>query len=542
MGERELTVKESARACREAIEAMGAAGDEPMRVQTLGGMFTVGWDERGSATALGQLAFFAEFLQATGLFERWREQCPLGYSSPNAPTVADVLGTWLLSILDGQSRYAHVGSLRGDGVAVQVLGMRKVVSDDSLRRALAALAPATEAGHSVEQRAAQQAQAARAVRWMQEHLRHSVGEATATAWILDCDSTVKPLYGRQAGAEVSFNPHKPGRPSHVIHTYWIGNLRLVLDAQLEPGKRHAPVHVRPGLVTLIESLPAGHRPRLVRGDCAFGSEGEMAALEALGQPYLFKLRQSAGVRKLVQRQWRRQTWCELGQGWQGCEDELRLLGWSRARRVIVMRRARPVDVLVETRRRRGRAQEQAELVFLDANEPARSWEYAVLVGGTAYPLQSIGQLYRDRADCENGFDEIKNQWGWGGYSTQDIERCALTARAVALVYNWWSWYVRLAHPQARLEAVSSRPKLLAAIGRLSRHAGQSRILLTVTHEAVAQVKRLIANVRAGLRHLEAAAPQLDKPQRWLALVRYIVERILAARHPPHPASLVFGSG
>jgi len=41
-------------------------------------------------------------------------------------------------------------------------------------------------------------------------------------------------------------------------------------------------------------------------------------------------------------------------------------------------------------------------------------------------LAQIGQLYRDRADCENGFDEIKNQWGWGGYSTQDIERCALS--------------------------------------------------------------------------------------------------------------------
>jgi len=24
---------------------------------------------------------------------------------------------------------------------------------------------------------------------------------------------------------------------------------------------------------------------------------------------------------------------------------------------------------------------------------------------------SVAQLYRDRA--ENGFDEIKNQWGWG---------------------------------------------------------------------------------------------------------------------------------
>jgi hypothetical protein len=38
-----------------------------------------------------------------------------------------------------------------------------------------------------------------------------------------------------------------------------------------------------------------------------------------------------------------------------------------------------------------------------------------LVSNSNYELKAIGQLYRDRADCENGFDELKNQWGWGGY-------------------------------------------------------------------------------------------------------------------------------
>jgi len=70
----------------------------------------------------------------------------------------------------------------------------------------------------------------------------------------------------------------------------------------------------------------------------------------------------------------------------------------------------------------------------------QAWEYAVLVTNSAYALDAFGQLYRDRADCENGFDELKNQWGWGGFTTQDIERCQTSARAVALVYNWWSWY------------------------------------------------------------------------------------------------------
>ena len=62
------------------------------------------WDENGSASALGQLTFFAEFLEVSALLERWATGCPLNYTSHNAPEIRDVLGTWLLSILDGQRR------------------------------------------------------------------------------------------------------------------------------------------------------------------------------------------------------------------------------------------------------------------------------------------------------------------------------------------------------------------------------------------------------------------------------------------------------
>ncbi len=549
MGDGELApgvaLKSVAVACREGLDVALELADEAMRVQTPGGVFSVRWDARGSATALGQLAFFAEYLEATGLFEGWLKSCPLSYTSPNAPELVDVLGTWMLSILDGHWRYAHVGALRGDGVAPSILGMNKIIGDDSLRRALSAIAPAPEAKHNDVQRLAQQAQVARSTRWMQDQLKHSIAQATLEPWILDCDTTIKPLYGKQDGAVVSYNPHKPGRPSHAIHTYWIGNLRLVLDAQLEPGNRHSPVHSRPGLMALLQGLPQAQRPKLVRGDCAYGSEGEMSALEDIDQPYLFKLRQSAGVKKLVQRQWRRRDWCNLGQGWDACEDDLLLTGWTRRRRVIVMRRVRKADLIVELKRP-GRPKTkdtaQTELHFIDENEPVKSWEYAVLVCNTHYELHNIGQLYRDRADCENGFDEIKNQWGWGGYTTHDIERCALSARAVALIYNWWSWYVRLAHPKTRLEAITSRPKLLSAVGRMTSHAGQKKILLTLTHEAAHQIKGLVTNVRHGLRLIHDTAPQLTKSQRWIALVRYIVERILACAPRPNLGLVALGTG
>ena len=37
-------------------------------------------------------------------------------------------------------------------------------------------------------------------------------------------------------------------------------------------------------------------------------------------------------------------------------------------------------------------------------------------------ILTIGQLYRGRAHCQNSFDELKNQWGWGGFTTRDLAR------------------------------------------------------------------------------------------------------------------------
>ncbi len=67
--------------------------DQALMVGTLGGQMHVRWDSDAAATPHGQLVFFAEFLAATGLFERWISACPLEYRSSNASDKRDVLGT-----------------------------------------------------------------------------------------------------------------------------------------------------------------------------------------------------------------------------------------------------------------------------------------------------------------------------------------------------------------------------------------------------------------------------------------------------------------
>jgi hypothetical protein len=78
---------------------------------------------------------------------------------------------------------------------------------------------------------------------------------------------------------------------------------------------------------------------------------------------------------------------------------------------------------------------------------------------------AVAQLYRDRAEAENLFDELKNRWGWAGFTTQDHQRCQVLARIVALIYTWWSLFTRLAIPNPHTEAMTSRPVLLHGLRR-----------------------------------------------------------------------------
>jgi len=509
-----------------ALAKLEHDADSAQVVDTLGGRMHVRWDEGAAATPHGQLVFFAEFLQATGVFDQWVSSCPLAYLSGNAPDKRDVLGTLMLGLLAGHRRYAHITALRGDAVAAQALGMNRIVSEDALRRAL------------------QRIDEASSMAWMRPALLHSVRQALGKPWVLDMDATVKPLYGRQEGAELGYNPSKPGRPSHVLHTFWVGNLRLVLDVQVNSGKQHTSVHAKAALGRLLDELgdgAGGQRPTLVRGDSGYGNEGIMLELERREQPYLLRLRQTANVQRLVAQQFARTDWSRAdNQGCQMAEDWLQLHGWRKKRRVVIVRQ-RLRGGIARQRRADGK-QMQLDLAGPSVRAGERLWEYAVMVTDVKYPLEAIGQLYRDRADCENGFDELKNQWGLSGFTTQDINRCQTTARACALVYNWWSWYCRTANPSARMEAITSRPLLLAAVGTVANHAGQTTLHLTPLHGKANLLKPLMANIRAALQHVRDTAEQFKSIDRWAVLLRYVSDKIAPVFGPFRPPNALPATG
>ena len=152
---------------------------------------------------------------------------------------------------------------------------------------------------------------------------------------------------------------------------------------------------------------------------------------------------------------------------------------------------------------------------------AKRYEYAVLVTDLADGVPALAQLYRDRADSENTFDELKNQWGWGGFATKDIKRCRLSAMGVAMAYNRWSLFVRLANPKARMEAITSRPLLLSGVGRKTTHAGQQHLVIPPLHGKASQAIALLTKVSTLLKEWKNIAEQSPLKSVWLQVREHI---------------------
>ena len=484
--------------------ALAMDAESVMVIDTLGRRVRVEWDPAAAVTPMGQLVYFWQFLATAGLFTAWVRHCPLVYTSPNAPDKEDVLGTFLLSALAGHHRYAHVTALRCDKVNPVGLGMTQVCSEDSVRLAFK---------HTDPEACAQ---------WQQQALAQTWEPLLKEPWILDLDLTVKPISGRQEGAEISYNPHQPGRPAHALHTWFIRKLRLVLDAEVLPGKPHAAKHGRSRLWALWDSWRPEWRPWLMCGDAGYGQETLMADCEVRGQNYLFRQRQTRKVQQLIQQLLGTTTtrWIKTSRGWEGAEGALRLQGWSRSRRVVVLRRlktaaAAPAPLLAED--------PAPSLPWTEVVASAPEYEHLVLVTNLNNDLVGLTDLYLQRADAENVYDELKNQWGWGGFMTKDRHRCQVAVRTVALAYNWWSLFVRCAEPQRPREAITSRPLWLCGIGRLTESGNQLKVQLTSVHAAAAEVQQTLTGLSLFLSGLRNTAEQLSPRQCW----DRIWDRILA---------------
>jgi hypothetical protein len=207
---------------------------------------------------------------------------------------------------------------------------------------------------------------------------------------------------------------------------------------------------------------------LNRGDLGLGHDAVMAWHEqnASRPHFLFKLKLTARVRAALH-QVPQEAWqgpAVLG-AWQVAEGRLALTGWQQERRVVFSRQLQ------------GLVPSEKSGEFWDHNKH----EFAVYV--TSLPPEfnawQILQFYRDRADTENVFDELKNQWGFSGFCAKARATTELAARLLLMVYNLWVLFVRFIVPHKHTEAKRGRRWFLLIAARLVQSGRQKEVQISI---------------------------------------------------------------
>ena len=250
--------------------------------------------------------------------------------------------------------------------------------------------------------------------------------------------------------------------------------------------------------------------------------------------YVFKLKQSAKVKQLIERIFRQPEWVDAGQQWQGRDEELQLSGWSKVRRVVVLRRPWKAKAEAEgeaagKKKYKRKAAKQLSLDLPEVTYQGMQYEYSVLVTSLPDQVRSVAQHYRDRGDAENNFDELKNQWGWAGFTTNDRKRCQIMGRIIALIYNWWTIFMRLGIPDKHAEAITSRPLALHGIARQTRHGNQTKVEITSTHAKASMIAEILTNVSGFLKHIQTTAEQLTQWDRWKLILSAAFRQLLGGK-------------
>jgi hypothetical protein len=125
---------------------------------------------------------------------------------------------------------------------------------------------------------------------------------------------------------------------------------------------------------------------------------------------------------------------------------------------------------------------------------ADGYEWHALVTDLDMDARDVLPLYRERGDCENVFDEMKNQWGWSGFTAHSLKQTALLFAGMAVIAaNLWNVFTRLGDDGMHHEAFTTRPLHQSWIARLSHHARRGIVTIyTATSEKARTIYRAIS--------------------------------------------------
>jgi len=402
-------------------------------------------ETKRAVTPFGGVAVFIAYLNKIQMADKIREHMPVRWRSHNQIDPTETFTAFMISVLLGAKRFAHSNWLRGDRALHALLGLKRFPTDDTIRNLFKKFTMG-----NVERLFPP------LLEWQMERV-----PVRPEGYSLDLDSTVLERYGQQEGSLNGYNPRRHARPSHHPLIAVLSEAHFILHGWLRSGNCGSSR----GVVAFLEEALAlwGQRQkiRLVRADSGFFDDALLSFLEQRSLAYIIVARMTRWVKREAERI---VQWQELDANYAVGEFQLKLHGWAKVRRFIVIRE----------RLRESRASVGRKLIHVPG------YTFRIFATNRDDAPELVWRDYNRRADMENRIAELKHDLGIDHFCLKQFHATEAAFRTILLLFNLLAEFQRAAGLPSYREPATIRTQILtcgAILGRSARrivlHLGES---------------------------------------------------------------------
>jgi len=329
----------------------------------------------------------------------------------NQYTVSELILSLVYTIIIGLGRINNTRILKYNGSFQDIVGLKSFPSSTALRRFLFRLMPKTLCQivgvHN------------------SYRLKLIQYPCKPTGVILDFDSTVLTVYGKQEKAVISYNPHKRGRPSYQPLLCFEAHTQDCLHGKLRSGAKPSGEEEQFFIQECLGKLPQGIYRIKVRGDSGFYNHKVVELLDAKKVGYAVVAKITAPIRSSLPDL----NYHEFRYGWEAAEFSYQPHGWKEPHRFIAIRRPIPEEP-------------SAQLTLFELKKHA----YQVIVTNLSLSPESVYRFYIGRCAAELNIKELKENFSLIKIPSRAFLANEVYFHLILFAYNIMNWFKRLCLP------------------------------------------------------------------------------------------------
>lgn len=246
-----------------------------------------------------------------------------------------------------------------------------------------------------------------------------------TSLIFDIDSTILTVYGKLEGAQIGYNPHKPGRASYRPFVCFEAHTLDCWHESFRSGGEPTGEERKNFIQECLEKIPKGIYRIRIRADSKFCTRHVVKLLDDKGIDYAIVSPMTKPFKHMIMGL----SYQTFKKNWETAEFSYHPHRWEKPHRFIIIRR-----LISEL--------DKPETLFKIQN-------YAYHIILTSLPLnpEEVWYFYCGRANVELYIKELKNDYSLNRIPTRLFLSNQIHFHLLTFAYNIVNWFKRLCLPK-----------------------------------------------------------------------------------------------